>query len=264
MTVHIKSPAEIALMREAGRVTAIALAEIRSAIKPGVKTSALDEIAVKVFQKFGAKPAFLGYPPNSKHPFPASINVCINEELVHGIPTPHRILQEGDIVSIDTACHYKGYVGDAAFTMAVGAVPPAVQKLIEDAEKALHIGIQASQAGRKVSDVAKAIHAFAHGEGYSVVKEYCGHGVGRKMHEEPSVPNWWPDKKDRAWRNKYKDMPLRMGMTYAIEPMISLGSADTAVLDDEWTVVMQDGALCAHFEHTIAVVDKQAIILTLP
>ena len=195
MGIHLKNPEELIVMREAGRIVARALAEMREAIKPGVSTWDIDQIAVKVFEQYHVKPAFLGYPPGSKHPFPATITACINEELVHGIPSKNRILQEGDIVSIDTGCHFQGYVGDAAFTAGVGKIAPEIQHLLDVTEQSLYVGIEASQEGRQTSDVSKAIQEFVEGHGYSVVREYTGHGVGKKMHEDPSVPNWWPTRR---------------------------------------------------------------------
>jgi methionyl aminopeptidase len=253
------------LMREAGRVVARALAEMRHAIKPGISTWELDQIAVKVFEQHGARPAFLGYPPDGQHPFPASITACINTELVHGIPSKKRILQEGDIVSLDTACHYKGFVGDAAFTAAVGSIPAEVQRLLDVTEQSLYVGIKASKAGSLTSDISSAIQDYVEANGFNVIREYVGHGVGVKMHEEPSVPNWWPTRRERRRMDiRWKPSKIRTGMTFALEPMVTMGSPENETLDDHWTVVMSDGAMSAHFEHTIAVVDQEPLILTLP
>lgn len=264
MAVYLKSPTELMLMREAGRIVARALEEIRYAIKPGVSTWELDQIAVRVFQLHGAKPAFLGYPPGSEHPFPATINACLNYEVVHGIPSKDRIIKEGDLVGIDTACHYKGYVGDAAFTVAVGEVPPEVRRLVEVTEQALYVGIAASQEGRQTMEVCKAIQNFVESKGYGVVQNYTGHGVGRKMHEEPSMPNWWPPPKQARKDRRWKNYTLKRGMTYALEPMVTMGDPATEELSDHWTVVTKDRSLSAHFEHTIAIVDTEPLILTLP
>jgi methionyl aminopeptidase len=269
MPVVLKRPDQIMIMREAGRIVARALAEMREAVKPGISTWELDQIAAKVIQQHGATPAFVGYPPGGDHPFPATITACINEELVHGIPSKRRILKEGDIVSLDTACHYKGFVGDAAFTMGVGTISSEVQRLLDITEKSLYVGIEASKAGRLTSDVSMAIQAFVEKNGFNVIREYTGHGVGIKMHEEPSIPNWWPNRRQRRMMDRrmdiqWKPVKLRTGMTYALEPMVTMGSPVTEVLDDHWTVVMKDGALSAHFEHTLAVVEQEAIILTLP
>jgi methionyl aminopeptidase len=189
------------------------------------------------------------------------MTASINHELVHGIPSPHRIIQEGDIISLDVGCKYKGFVGDAAFTAAVGEVPAAVKRLLDVCEKALYVGIEASVLPHSIRDVCLAIQRFVEKQGYSVARDYTGHGVGREMHEDPQVPNWWSRQVERrGWVNH----PLQVGMTYALEPMVITGRADTAELNDGWTVVTKDGSLCAHFEHTIAITDGKPIILTLP
>lgn len=263
--IYLKSPVEIKKMRDAGRIVARTLGEIRNAIKPGVSTWDLDQIAIKVLVQHGAKPAFLGYPPGSKHPFPATITACINNELVHGIPNKNRVLQEGDLITVDTGCHYDGYVGDAAFTMGVGQISEIAQRLLEVTEQALYVGIKASIVGRETRDVAQAIQRFVESQGFNVIRGYTGHGVGRKMHEDPEVPNWWPDRHlERRLRRRFVSVPLKSGMTYALEPMVSVGSHETVELDDHWTVMMKDGSLCAQFEHTIAVVDQEPLILTMP
>ncbi len=258
--IHIKTPEELLIMREAGRIVARALIAMREAIRPGITTAELDRIARGVIEQHNAIPTFLGYPPGSKHPFPATINASINEELVHGIPGP-RTLKEGDIISLDCGATYKGYVGDAAFTAGVGRISPAAQRLIDVTEQALKEGIRASVVGHETKDVSTAIQVFVERHGYTVVREYTGHGVGRNMHEEPQIPNWWPRtrQKNRAWRS----YPLRPGMTYALEPMVIAGRPETRVLDDHWTVVIADGSLCAHCEHTIAITDGEPLILTL-
>jgi methionyl aminopeptidase len=259
MTLHIKTPDEIAVMREAGRIVARAHQAMREAVRPGISTAELDKIAYTVLMDHGATPSFLNYPKVDAPPFPATINASINDELVHGIPLPDRFLQEGDIISLDVGCHYQGFVGDAAFTMAVGEVTPAVQRLIDTTEKALYVAIEASVLPNTVKDVALATQAFVNKQGYSVAREYTGHGVGRNMHEEPQVPNWWPRMAEkRGWQN-YR---LQPGMTYAIEPMVIAGRNELAELEDGWTVVTLDGSLCAHFEHTIAITDGKPIILT--
>jgi len=260
MTLYIKSPDEIPVMREAGRVVARALQAMRAAVRPGLSTAELDQIAETVIRDHGAIPAFIGYPKQGAPDYPTAINACINNELVHGIPSPKRILKEGDIISLDTACHYQGFVGDAAFTMPVGEVSPAIQRLIDTTEKALHIAIDASVLPNTVRDVALATQAFVEKQGYSVAREYTGHGVGRSMHEEPQVPNWWPR---RAQKRGWENYTLQPGMTYAIEPMVIAGRNDLKELADGWTVVTVDGSLCAHFEHTIAVTEGKPIILTL-
>ncbi len=258
--IHIKTPGELVIMREAGRIVARALAAMREAIRPGITTAELDRIARDVIARHNAIPTFLGYPPGGKYPYPAAINASVNEELVHGIPGS-RVLEEGDIISLDCGATYKGFVGDAAFTTGVGRISPAAQRLIEITEQALTVGIKASRVGNETKDVSIAIQEFAEKHGYNVVREYTGHGVGHNMHEEPQIPNWWPRRqKNRAWRS----YPLQPGMTFALEPMVIAGNPTTKVLDDHWTVVIADGSLCAHMEHTIAVTDGEPLILTLP
>ncbi|MCS6836411.1 MAG: type I methionyl aminopeptidase [Anaerolineae bacterium] len=263
-TPTIKTAEEIAIMREAGRVTARALQAVREAIRPGISTLALNDIAETVIRDHGAVPCFLGYAPNNHPPFPTTITACLNHELVHGIARADVILKEGDIVSIDTACFYQGMVGDAAFTVAVGEVPPAVRRLIDVTEQALQAAIAASQVGKMVSDVARATESVASKNGYSVALEYTGHGVGRKMHEAPQVPNWWPSAKQRRNpRHSFQDYELVEGMTYAIEPMVIAGRNALEELKDGWTVVTKDRSLCAHCEHTIAITADGPQILTL-
>lgn len=264
MTIVLKRPEEIAAMRESGRIVARALDAMREAVKPGISTWDLDQIVARIFQQHNARPAFLGYPPNSPHPFPATITASINHELIHGIPSKDRILQEGDIVSLDTACHYNGFVGDAAFTIGVGEISPQAQKLLEVTEEALWVGIRAAIQGHETSDVSAAIHRHVRSHDHHVILEYTGHGVGRAMHEEPSMPNWWPKNKRLQRRFRWHSYPLQAGMTFALEPMVSIGDPAVAELDDHWTVVTQDGSLCAHFEHTIAVVGDEPLVLTLP
>lgn len=260
MTIHLKSPDELAVMREAGRIVARAHQALAEAIRPGVTTAQLNKIADTVLRDHGATPAFLGYPkPNSPN-FPASICASVNNELVHGIPGS-RVLKAGDIISVDIGSVYKGFVGDCAWTYPVGEISPAARRLLEITEEALYVGIRASVLPNETRDVALAIQEFIERKGYGVVRDYTGHGVGRKMHEEPQVPNWWPRKgRKKGWQS-YK---LQPGMTYALEPMVTIGRPDTRELNDKWTVVTADGALCAHFEHTIAVTNGEPIVLTLP
>jgi methionyl aminopeptidase len=260
-TIHLKSPDEIAIMREAGRIVARAHQAMREAVKPGVTTAALDKIAAAVIRDHGATPAFLNYPKKDAPNFPATITASINNELVHGIPSEKRVLKAGDIISLDTGCHYQGFVGDAAFTMAVGEVPASVQRLLDVTERALYVAIEASVLPNQTRDVCIALQTFVEKQGYSVAREYTGHGVGREMHEEPQMPNWWPR---RASRRGWVSYPLQPGMTYALEPMVIAGRSDTRELNDGWTVVTQDGSLCAHFEHTIVITDGKPVILTLP
>jgi methionyl aminopeptidase len=259
--IHYKSPAELLLMREAGRIVARVHQAVREAIKPGVSTAELNRVAEVVLRKHNTYSPFMNYPDKTrKHPFPASITVSINDELVHGIPGPRR-LEEGEIVSIDCGAYYKGFVGDAAFTMGVGKVSLEAQQLLEVTEQALWVGIRTCVIGCETQDVSTTIQHFVEGHGYSIVREYTGHGVGHKMHEDPQVPNWWPP---RSKRHNWHSYPLKPGMTFALEPMVNAGGPETRELDDHWTVVTADGSLCAHFEHTIAVTDGEPLILTLP
>jgi len=258
--VHLKSAEELLIMREAGRIVARAHAAARAAVRPGVKTAEINRVIDDVIRRHNAIPTFIGYPPNSPHPFPAASTISVNSELVHGIPG-ERVLQEGDIVSIDTAATYKGFVADGGFTMGVGRISPEAQRLIDAGEEALRIGIRMAVVGNETKDISMAIQAYAESQGYSVIREYTGHGVGKVMHENFQIPNWWPrGRKQRHWRS----LPLKPGMTFALEPMISMGSPTTKTLDDHWTVVMADGALCTWTEHTIAVTDGEPLILTLP
>jgi methionyl aminopeptidase len=264
-SIKLKTPEEIAIMREAGRIVAKAHAAMCEALHPGINTKALDIIAETVIRDHGATPAFLNYAPGDKPPYPATINASINNELVHGIPRVDRILKEGDIVSLDTACFHEGYVGDAAFTYAIGEVSPAVQRLLEACEQALYVAIEASVVGNHISDVARSTQKFAAKKGYSVAMEYTGHGVGKKMHEAPQVPNFWPRGKPKPGRLFWTDYAIQAGMTYAIEPMLIAGRNDLYEYEeDHWTVATKDGSLCAHFEHTIVVTENGPQILTLP
>ena len=247
-------------MREAGRIVAIAHEEMRSAVKPGVSTKTLDSIALTVLRDHGAEPCFLGYAPGNHPPFPATITASINHELVHGIPSESRVLEEGDIIGLDVACFYQGLVGDAAFTHPVGEVSRSARRLMDATIAALDEAIKASIVGNKISDVAKATAKTATRSGYSVAREYTGHGVGRAMHEEPQVPNWWHSKRSQV---QWQDYDLQIGMTYAIEPMLIAGRSELVELDDGWTVTTKDGSLTAHFEHTIAITETGPLILTL-
>jgi methionyl aminopeptidase len=230
------------------------LALIREQVRPGVTTFELDVLAEKEIRRCGATPSFKGYPNNvpSGKPFPASICASINEELVHGIPDRRRLV-EGDIVSVDCGAIYKGYHGDSAITVPVGQVTPEVQTLLDTTEEALHLGIAQAQVGNRIGDITAAIQNRVESRGYSVVREYTSHCIGREMHEGFSFPNLG---------NPGRGMKLRRGMTIALEPMVNAGDWRTRLLEDGWTVATQDGSLSAHFEHTIAVVDGEARILT--
>lgn len=261
--VVLKTAEEIEIMREAGQIVAEVLQKTREALRPGISTKELDIIAETVLRDHGATPAFLNYAPGNHPPFPATITACINNELVHGIPSETRILQEGDIIGIDVACFHKGYVGDAAYTAAVGEVPAAVERLLRVTEETLWKAIELCVPGNRVSDIARVTSKYAAQHGYSVASEYTGHGVGKKMHEAPQVPNWWPRKLRRNQRGP-ADYVLEPGMTFAIEPMLIAGRNDLMELDDGWTVVTVDGSLNAHTEHTVAITEGDPIVLTLP
>ena len=261
MAPVLKTAEELEIMREAGRIVAIAHEEMRRAIEPGVTTKQLDTIALTVLRDHGAEPCFLGYAPGDHPPFPATITASVNNELVHGIPSEKRALLEGDVIGIDVACFYRGYVGDAAYTHPVGEISRSAMRLLSATEAALEAAIQASILGNKISDVAKATSKCAGRLGYSVAREYTGHGVGKAMHEEPQVPNWWHSKLSK---HQWQDYDLKVGMTYAIEPMLIAGRSDLMELDDGWTVVTKDGSLTAHFEHTVAIMEEGPRILTLP
>lgn len=246
--VVLKSARELDLMREAGRVTARALAAAYAAIEPGATTADVDAAAAEVLRAHGARPAFLGY---GEPPFPAVTTVSVNEELVHGIPG-ERVLQEGDIVSIDLGVTYRGYVSDAAFTAGVGTVSADAAALMDATRRALWAGIEATRVGNRLGDVSAAIGAVAEGK-YGIVTGYGGHGVGRKMHMEPHIPNYG---------RPGTGLRLMAGMVFALEPMFSIGDPATEETDDEWTVVMSDGSLSAHFEETVAITADGPEVLT--
>ena len=249
--VHIKNAAEIALMREAGRVNATALAATKVLLKPGVTTADLNAAAEEVLRKHGAVSPFKGY---GRPPFPCSITVSINEQLVHGIPGKRK-LKEGDIVSVDCGTFLEGYVADSAYTGGVGEISPKARQLLEITEKALFEGISKMHAGNRTGDVSAAIQQYVESHGYYITRVYTGHGVGRQMHEGPEVPNYGV-----AGRG----LELRPGIVIALEPMVLLGTPETRVLADQWTVVSKDGSLTAHFEHSVAVTEGDPLILTVP
>jgi methionyl aminopeptidase len=248
--ITLKSAQELSLMREAGRIVAEVLAEIRQAVAPGMTTADLEAIAARIIvDKHGAVPSFKGY-----RGFPGMVCTSINEEIVHGIPGK-RVLEEGDIVSIDVGVIYQGYHGDAALTAGVGEIDAESQSLLDVTEESLQAGIQAARPGNWTSDISKAIQNLVESKGYSVVREYTGHGIGRRMHEDPQILNYFAPKV--AGRVK-----LRPGMTFALEPMVNVGGWQTRVLADRWTVVTADGSRSAHFEHTVAVTGNGPEILT--
>lgn len=247
--IIIKSPRELELMREAGRIAALTLQEVGKAVEPGVTTRELEEIAVKFMARYGATPSFKGY-----RGFPGAICTSVNEEVVHGIPGLRK-LQKGDIISIDLGTIANGYQGDVAATFPAGEVSSEVRRLLEVTKEALMVGISFAQCRNRVSDISHAIQTYVESRGYSVVRDYVGHGIGRQMHEEPQVPNYGePGRGPR----------LRPGMTLAIEPMVNMGGPDVMTLPDNWTVVTKDGKYSAHFEHTVAITADGPQILTLP
>lgn len=250
--IHIKTPAEIEKMRRAGRIVAEVLERMREWVAPGVTTGELNRRAEELIRRRGGIPSFKGYPPGSRHPFPAVICTSVNEELVHGIPGP-RVLKEGDIISIDVGVIYDNYHGDAGITLPVGEISPEARRLLEVTEMALYAGIAQARAGNRVGDISAAIQRTAESAGYSVVREYTGHGIGRRMHEEPQVPNWGEPGQGPL---------LRAGMTLAIEAMVLQGAPQVRTLEDHWTVVSVDGKLTAYFEHTVLVRDGEPEILT--
>ena len=245
----MKSAADFKKMEVAGAVVAAVHAAVREAAAPGVTMLELDAIAHEVIRQADCRPSFLGY-----HGFPASICTSPNDVIVHGIPDRSK-LQDGDLISIDAGAIYDGWHGDAAFTMAIGDVPEPVSELIKVTEQGLWAGIAAAQPGNRLGDVGAAISAVAAPHGYGVVREYIGHGIGRQMHEAPDVPNY--GKPGRG-------LKLKAGMAIAIEPMFNLGTAETKVLEDGWTVVTNDGKLSAHWEHTVLITKEGPVVSTLP
>jgi len=250
--IAIKSRREIELMREIGRLTAEILLELRERAQPGVTTGQLAEIAARALEKRGLNSPFLGYAPGGVAPYPAVLCTSVNEEIVHGIPGP-RELRDGDILSLDFGVETRGWHGDSAVTIAIGDVDSEANKLLATTQDALNKGIERMVPGDRLSDIGFAVQSRAEKEGYSVVRQFVGHGIGREMHEPPQVPNYGqPGRGPR----------LRAGMVFAIEPMVNIGSEKVRVLKDEWTAVTADGSLSAHFEHTVLITDDGPEILT--
>lgn len=246
--IILKSRREIDLMREAGRIVALALEEIEKNIRPGITTGELDKIAEEFILSHGAVPAFKGY-----RGFPASICTSINEEVVHGIPGL-RTLKDGDIISIDIGAVVDGYYGDAARTYPVGKVAPEALRLIEVTRESFFAGIAFAKPGYRLSDISHAIQTYVESRNFSVVRDYVGHGIGQKMHEDPQIPNYGPP---------HKGPRLKAGMTFAIEPMVNAGDYEVYTLENRWTVVTKDGSLSAHYENTIAITEGEPRILTM-
>jgi methionyl aminopeptidase len=249
--IHLKNPAELQIMREAGRINATILATAKGLLQPGVSTADLNAAAEEVLRKHGCVSPFKGY---GHPPFPTSITVSINQELVHGIPSKKRKLKVGDVVSIDCGTVLEGLVADSAFTAGVGEISPEAHELLEVTQGALNAGIEKMCVDNRTGDVSAAIQNHVESRGYYVTREYTGHGVGRQMHEGPQVPNYG---------RPGSGMPLKAGMTIALEPMVLAGTAETRVLPDQWTVVSADGSLTAHFEHSVAVTEGKPLILTV-
>ena len=254
--IVIKTPDEIERMRVACNAAAQILATVAALVQPGRTTKELDDAAAEMIKTRGGESPFFGYKGQRSALFPlypGHICVSVNEEVVHGIPTSKRRIQYGDIVSLDVGIDLGGFVGDNATTVAVGVVEARTQQLLQVTERALYAGIAAARAGNRVGDISSAVQTMVESQGFSVVREFVGHGVGRKMHEEPQIPNY----------GRAGDGPkLKPGMTLAIEPMINAGTGDVVMLSDGWTVVSADGAPSAHFEHTVLVTDGDAEILT--
>ncbi|MGS0518743.1 type I methionyl aminopeptidase [Bacillus paranthracis] len=242
-----KTPREIEIMREAGRIVALTHQELKQHITPGITTKELDQIAEKTIQKYGATPSFKGY-----NGFPGSICASVNEELVHGIPGKRK-LKEGDIISIDIGAKYNGYHGDSAWTYPVGNISESVQKLLDVTEKSLYLGLEQVKPGERLSNISHAVQTHAEENGFSIVREYVGHGIGQDLHEDPQIPHYGPPNKGPR---------LKPGMVICVEPMVNQGRRYVKTLSDDWTVVTVDGKWCAHFEHTIALTEAGYEILT--
>lgn len=246
--IVIRSAEELSILREANRIVARILGELAEIIEPGVSTEALDDKAERMIREAGGKPAFKGY-----RGYPKAICASINEQVVHGIPAPDVVLKENDIISIDVGITYKGYVGDTAATYPVGEISDEKQRLIRVTRESLHEGIKQARAGMRLSDISHAVQSHVEKGGFSVVRDFVGHGIGQKMHEEPQIPNF--GKPNMGPR-------LEPGMVLAIEPMVNAGAYDVVVLKDRWTAVTKDGKPSAHFEHSIVVTEGEAEILS--
>lgn len=249
MAVTIKSAREIEYMREAGRILAITHGELEKAVKPGISTRDIDRLGEEIIRSYGCIPSFKNY-----NGYPAAICISVNEEVVHGIPNKKRLLQEGDIVSLDAGVCYNGFHSDAARTHAVGNISPEAEKLIQVTKQSFFEGIKYAKIGNHLNDISQAIQAYAESFGYSVVRDLVGHGIGERLHEDPEVPNF---------SQKRKGIRLQAGMTLAIEPMINAGRLDVEWLDDDWTVVTEDGSLSAHYENTILICENGPEILSM-
>lgn len=249
MPITIKSSREIELMTEAGRILEIVHNELGKALRPGMSTKVIDKLGEEVIRSYGCIPSFLDY-----NGYPASICVSVNEEVVHGIPSEHRIIQEGDIVSLDAGVIYKGYQSDAARTHAIGEISEEAKKLIEVTRESFFEGIKYAREGNHLFDISAAIGKYAEDRGYGVVRDLCGHGIGTALHEAPEIPNYAMNR---------KGVKLKAGMTLAIEPMINIGGWKVDWMDDDWTVVTRDHSLSAHYENTVLITEGEPKLLTL-
>lgn len=249
MPITIKSSREIELMTEAGRILEIVHNELGKALRPGMSTKAIDKLGEEVIRSYGCIPSFLDY-----NGYPASICVSVNEEVVHGIPSEHRIIQEGDIVSLDAGVIYKGYQSDAARTHAIGEISEEAKKLIEVTRESFFESIKYAREGNHLFDISAAIGKYAEDRGYGVVRDLCGHGIGTALHEAPEIPNYAMNR---------KGVKLKAGMTLAIEPMINIGGWEVDWMDDDWTVVTRDHSLSAHYENTVLITEGEPKLLTL-
>lgn len=246
--IELKSAREIGFMRKAGHILADVIDRLRERLEPGMATYDIDKDVESFIASRGARPAFKGY-----RGFPATVCVSINEEVVHGIPSPHRKIARGDIVGLDLGCTVEGYYADCAFTLAIGDIPPKVQQLLDVTRDSLGLAIDECRPGRRLSDVSHAVQQHVEAHGFSVVRAFVGHGIGRALHEDPQIPNFG---------EPGRGPQLRPGMVLAVEPMVTMGGWEVRILDDGWTAVTQDGSLAAHFEHTIAITDDMPEVLT--
>jgi len=248
--IILKSSREIALMRAGGRILAELMQQLKTFVKPGISTLEIDREVESFILSRDAQPAFKGY-----RGFPATVCVSINEEVVHGIPSASRVVKEGDIIGLDLGCIVEGYYADAAFTQAVGEVPPRVQDLLDVTRESLYRGIAECRPGRRLGDLSHAVQQHVEAHGFSVVRAFVGHGIGTALHEDPQVPNFGEPGRGPT---------LKPGMVLAIEPMVTMGSHEVRILSDRWTAVTEDGSLAAHFEHTVAITEAGPEILTAP
>ncbi|MDD3139003.1 MAG: type I methionyl aminopeptidase [Lachnospiraceae bacterium] len=249
MPVTIKSAREIALMTEAGRILEIVLDELEKALRPGISTKEIDRLGEEIIRSYDCIPSFLNY-----NGYPASICVSVNDEVVHGIPNNKRVLHDGDIVSLDAGVIYQGYHSDAARTYGVGNISDAASELIRATKESFFEGIKYAREGNYLFEISAAIDKYISAKGYGIVRDLCGHGIGRHLHEAPEIPNF---------AQKRKGLKLQAGMTLAIEPMINMGTYEVNWLDDDWTVVTKDGSLSAHYENTVLITNSDPVLLTL-